>query len=99
MTCSACEERREWIRKHTQRAKLRMQKLLQQLGASNVGNNKQPKSSSITALINSHTALINSHAEQNKVSAQIVDQNNDLIAELIQDDEEIESSSSGYLDG
>lgn len=45
------------------------------------------------------TALINSHAEQNKVLAQIVDQNNDLIAELIQDDEEIESSSSGYLDG
>lgn len=53
----------------------------------------------ITALINSHTALINSHAEQNKVLAKIVDQNNDLIAELIQDDEEIESSSSGYLDG
>lgn len=45
------------------------------------------------------TALINSHAEQNKVLAQIVDQNNDLIAELIQDDEEIEFSSSGYLDG
>ncbi|MDM1735589.1 hypothetical protein HX112_03245 [Acinetobacter towneri] len=45
------------------------------------------------------TALINSHAEQNKVLAQIVDQNNDLIAELIQDDEEIGSSSSGYLDG
>lgn len=45
------------------------------------------------------TALINSHAEQNKVLAQIVDQNNDLIAELIQNDEEIESSSSGYLDG
>lgn len=45
------------------------------------------------------TALINSHAEQNKVLAQIVDQNNDLIAELIQDDEEIESSSSRYLDG
>lgn len=45
------------------------------------------------------TALINSHAEQNKVLAQIVNQNNDLIAELIQDDEEIESLSSGYLDG
>ena len=45
------------------------------------------------------TALINSHAEQNKVLAQIVDQNNDLIAELIQDDEGNESSSSGYLDG
>ena len=45
------------------------------------------------------TALINSHAEQNKVLAQIVDQNNDLIAELIQDDGEIESSSSRYLDG
>ena len=45
------------------------------------------------------TALINSYAEQNKVLAQIVDQNNDLIAELIQDDEEIESSSSRYLDG
>ena len=45
------------------------------------------------------TALINSYAEQNKVLAQIVDQNNDLIAELIQDDEEIESSSFGYLDG
>ena len=57
------------------------------------------QSQQITALINSHTALINSHAEQNKVLAQIVDQNNDLIAELIQDDEEIESSSSGYLDG
>ena len=53
----------------------------------------------ITALINSHTALINSHAEQNKVLAQIVDQNNDLIAELIKDDGEIESSSSRYLDG
>lgn len=45
------------------------------------------------------TALINSHAEQNKVLAQIVDQNNDLIAERIQDDEDNESSSTGYLDG
>ena len=44
------------------------------------------------------TALINSHAEQNKVLAQIIDQNNDLIAELIQDDEDNESSSSRYLD-
>lgn len=34
------------------------------------------------------TALINSHAEQNKVLAQIVDQNNDLIAEFIQEDDE-----------
>ncbi|WP_180120801.1 hypothetical protein [Acinetobacter sp. YH12086] len=57
------------------------------------------QSQQITALINSHTALINSHAEQNKVLVQIVDQNNDLIAELIQDDEDNESSSSGYLDG
>ncbi|WP_287001058.1 hypothetical protein [Acinetobacter sp.] len=57
------------------------------------------QSQQITALINSHTALINSHAEQNKVLAQIVDQNNDLIAELIQDDEDNESSLSGYLDG
>ncbi|QOW49265.1 hypothetical protein G0029_05325 [Acinetobacter sp. YH12138] len=56
------------------------------------------QSQQITALINSHTALINSHAEQNKVLAQIIDQNNDLIAELIQDDEDNESSSSRYLD-
>lgn len=46
------------------------------------------------------TALINSHAEQNKVLAQIVDQNNDLIAELFHDDEdEIQPSSSRSLDG
>lgn len=45
------------------------------------------------------TALINSHAEQNKILAQIVDQNNDLIAEFIQDDdEEKEPSSSRSLD-
>lgn len=43
MTCSGCEERSEWIRKHTQRAKLRMQKLLQQLSASNAGDNKLSK--------------------------------------------------------
>lgn len=46
------------------------------------------------------TALISSHAEQNVLLAKIIDQNNELIAEFIQDnDEGNESSSSGYLDG
>ena len=33
MSCSGCEARREWIRQHTQRAKLKMQQLLQQLSS------------------------------------------------------------------
>ena len=46
------------------------------------------------------TSLISSHAEQNVLLAKIIDQNNELIAEFIQDnDEGNESSSSGYLDG
>lgn len=32
MKCSGCEARREWIRQHTERAKLKLQRLLQQLG-------------------------------------------------------------------
>lgn len=31
MNCSGCEARREWIRHHTERAKLKLQRLLQQL--------------------------------------------------------------------
>ena len=46
------------------------------------------------------TALINSHAEQNVLLAKIIDQNNDLIAEFIsENDEDDGSSSSEYLDG
>ena len=33
MSCSGCEARREWIRQHTERAKLKLQRLLQQLGS------------------------------------------------------------------
>ncbi|MFV5384139.1 hypothetical protein [Acinetobacter junii] len=33
MNCSGCEARREWIRQHTERAKLKMQRLLQQLSS------------------------------------------------------------------
>ncbi len=45
MTCSGCEERREWIRKQTKRAELRMRKLLQQLSFSTAGDNQQSKPS------------------------------------------------------
>lgn len=43
MTCSGCEERREWIKKQTKRAELRMRKLLQQLSFSSAGDNQQSK--------------------------------------------------------
>ena len=33
MSCSGCEARREWIRQNTERAKLKLQRLLQQLGS------------------------------------------------------------------
>lgn len=44
MTCSSCEERREWIKKQTKRAELRMRKLLQQLSLSTARDNQQSKS-------------------------------------------------------
>lgn len=33
MSCSGCEARREWIRTNTERAKLKLQRLLQQLSS------------------------------------------------------------------
>ncbi|WP_336957525.1 hypothetical protein [Acinetobacter johnsonii] len=45
------------------------------------------------------TALINSHAEQNVLLTKIVDQNNDLIAEILQDDDPDSQPSSRSLDG
>lgn len=43
MNCSGCEERREWIRKQTKRAELRMRKLLQQLSLSTSRDNRPSK--------------------------------------------------------
>lgn len=47
MSCSGCEVRREWIRQNTERAKLKLQRLLQQLSSrtdqrvSGVSSNSQ----------------------------------------------------------
>ena len=89
MACQGCEARRIWIKQQAEIASERLKQLLQRLNAGATQTKQQ--------LIQQNQRLIEQHEAKDEIILQSLQQNNELIAQMYEQEDEPEGSQ--YLDG